>query len=96
MKKKILLFLFIIIASLSFSTKVFAVNITNDVLTYDVRYDITDLNIKDSKITFKGWAFINNTHNFVSYRGGTAIKSQYGNIKNGDQMVMIRALDKKQ
>lgn len=90
MKKKIFLFLFIIITSLSFSTKAFA-----DELTYDVRYDITELNIKDSKITFKGWAFINNTHNFVSYKNGTAIESQYGNIKYGGQRIYIQALDEK-
>ena len=59
----------------------------------DVRYDVTELNIRDSKITFSGWAFIHKTHNFVSYKNGTPIESQNGNITNGDQKIMIRALD---
>lgn len=32
----------------------------------DLRYDITDLTISDNKITFKGWAFIHKTQNFVT------------------------------
>lgn len=32
----------------------------------DLRYDITDLTIRDNKITFKGWAFIHKTQNFVT------------------------------
>lgn len=89
MKKKILLPLFIVIVTIMVPKTIFAAN------DYDVRYDITDLNIRDSIITFKGWAFINNTHNFVSYKNGTAIESQYGNIKDGGQRIYIQALDEK-
>lgn len=32
----------------------------------DLRYEITDVGINDSKITFEGWAFIHRTNNYVS------------------------------
>lgn len=59
----------------------------------DVRYDVTELNIRDSKITFSGWAFIHKTHNFVKYDGGTSIPSQYGEISNGGQTIYIQAIE---
>lgn len=32
----------------------------------DLRYDVTELKINNNKITFKGWAFIHKTQNFVT------------------------------
>lgn len=85
MKKKILLFLFIIIASLSFSTKVKAE--TGRCGT--VRYDVTSLNIRDEKITFTGWAFISCTQNYTDYKGGDSSITKSG----GGQKIKIRAID---
>lgn len=36
----------------------------------EVRYDITDFNINNEKITIKGWAFISCTQNYTEYNGG--------------------------
>ena len=85
MKKKLLLFLFIIIASLSFSTKVKAE--TGRCGT--VRYDVTSLNIRDEKITFTGWAFISCTQNYTDYKGGDSSITKSG----GGQKIKIRAID---
>lgn len=57
MKKKFLLVLIIFFLLLS--------NKVNAAMG-DLRYDVTDLTIIDGKITFKGWAFIHKTHNFVT------------------------------
>lgn len=84
MKKKILLFLFIIIASLSFSVKVKAE--TGE--CGQVRYDITNLSIKDEKITFTGWAFISCTHNYTNYKGSDSNIPKSG----GGQKIKISAI----
>lgn len=54
----------------------------------DLRYEITDVNISSSKITFKGWAFIHRTNNYVTVENtnGEVIK------KDGDQKILIRAV----
>jgi hypothetical protein len=65
MKKKIFLFLFIIITSLSLLENVKAEKGNCGA----VRYDVTNLNIRDEKITFTGWAFINCTQNYKDYKG---------------------------
>lgn len=85
MKKKILLFLFIIIASLSFSTKVKA----EKGECGQVRYDITNLNIKNEEITFTGWAFISCTQNYTDYKGRDSSITKSG----GGQKIKIRAID---
>lgn len=51
----------------------------------DVRYEIIDVNISNSKITFKGWAFIHKTNNF------NTINTDEGQ-KNGDQKILMRAI----
>ena len=42
----------------------------------DARYEITDLNISGTKITFKGWGFIHRTHNFTEVidKNGTRVQ----------------------
>lgn len=62
MKKKIFLFLFIIITSLSLLENVKAEKVIVQ------RHDVTNLNIRDEKITFTGWAFINCTQNYTDYK----------------------------
>lgn len=49
----------------------------------DLRYEVTDVNIKGSKITFEGWAFIHRTNNFITV--GDDIRN------NGDQKVIMEA-----
>ena len=94
MKKKILLFLFIIISFIVIP------NITLAADTFGVvRYDVTNLEIKnDTKITFKGWAFINGTHNFRTYKGdGASTIKHYDeskmDVSQGDQIIAIRAVN---
>lgn len=85
MKKKIFLFLFIIITSLSLLENVKAEKGNCGA----VRYDVTNLNIRDEKITFTGWAFINCTQNYTDYKGkdSSIVKS------GGGQKIKIRAID---
>lgn len=53
----------------------------------DLRYEITEVNVSDSKITFKGWAFIHRTNNFntIEVDGQTI-------LSGGDQKIMMRAV----
>lgn len=53
----------------------------------DLRYEITDINISNSKITFKGWAFIHRTNNFntINYKDGTK-------KTDGGQKVLMQAV----
>lgn len=85
MKKKILLFLFIIISFIIVPNIALAEKGQCGVL----RYDITDLSIRDDKITLKGWAFVTCTHNYRTYSGGD--KAITG---NGEQRIKIRAITK--
>lgn len=85
MKKKIFLFLFIIITSLSLLENVKAEKGNCGV----VRYDVTNLNIRDEKITFTGWAFINCTQNYTDYKGNDSSIVKSG----GGQKIKIRAID---
>lgn len=85
MKKKIFLFLFIIITSLSLLENVKAEK--GDCGA--VRYDVTNLNIRDEKITFTGWAFINCTQNYTNYKGNDSSIVKSG----GGQKIKIRAID---
>lgn len=85
MKKKIFLFLFIIITSLSLLE-----NVKAEKGNYGaVRYDVTNLNIRDEKITFTGWAFINCTQNYTDYKGNDSSIVKSG----GGQKIKIRAID---
>ena len=85
MKKKIFLFLFIIITSLSLLE-----NVKAEKGNYGaVRYDVTNLNIRDEKITFTGWAFINCTQNYTNYKGNDSSIVKSG----GGQKIKIRAID---
>ena len=84
MKKKIFLFLFIIITSLSLLENVKAEKGNCGA----VRYDVTNLNIRDEKITFTGWAFINCTQNYTDYKGNDS-----SIVKSGGQKIKIRAID---
>lgn len=54
-----------------------------------VRYDITDFNINNEKITIKGWAFISCTQNYTEYNGGDSTIKKTG----GGQKIKIRAID---
>lgn len=85
MKKKILLFLFIIISFIIVPNIALAETGQCGVL----RYDITDLSIRDDKITLKGWAFVTCTHNYRTYSGGD--KAITG---SGEQKIKIRAITK--
>ena len=85
MKKKIFLFLFIIITSLSLLENVKAEKGNCGA----VRYDVTNLNIRDEKITFTGWAFINCTQNYTDYKGNDSSIVKSG----GGQKIKIRAID---
>lgn len=85
MKKKIFLFLFIIITSLSLLENVKAEKGNCGA----VRYDVTNLNIRDEKITFTGWAFINCTQNYTNYKGNDSSIVKSG----GGQKIKIRAID---
>lgn len=85
MKKKIFLFLFIIITSLSLLENVKAEKGNCGA----VRYDVTNLNIRDEKITFIGWAFINCTQNYTDYKGNDSSIVKSG----GGQKIKIRAID---
>ena len=85
MKKKIFLFLFIIITSLSLLENVKAEKANCGA----VRYDVTNLNIRDEKITFTGWAFINCTQNYTDYKGNDSSIVKSG----GGQKIKIRAID---
>lgn len=85
MKKKIFLFLFIIIISLSLLENVKAEKGNCGA----VRYDVTNLNIRDEKITFTGWAFINCTQNYTDYKGNDSSIVKSG----GGQKIKIRAID---
>ena len=85
MKKKIILFLFIIITSLSLLENVKAEKGNCGA----VRYDVTNLNIRDEKITFTGWAFINCTQNYTDYKGNDSSIVKSG----GGQKIKIRAID---
>lgn len=85
MKKKILSFLFIIISFIIFPNIALAETGQCGVL----RYDITDLSIRDDKITLKGWAFVTCTHNYRTYSGKD--KTITG---NGEQKIKIRAITK--
>ncbi len=64
----------------------------------DTRYEITDIGISGTKITFKGWAFIHRTHNFtevVDKNGNhVVVENEYGVIDNGDQKILIQAVNK--
>lgn len=51
----------------------------------DVRYEITDVNISNSTITFKGWAFIHKTNNYVNVESA--------GLSNGGQKILMRAVD---
>lgn len=53
----------------------------------DVRYEITDVDLKNSNITFKGWAYIHKTNNYIN------VEDKKGNIiaENGGQKVIIQA-----
>ena len=85
MKKKIFLFLFIIITSLSLLE-----NVKEEKGNCGaVRYDVTNLNIRDEKITFTGWAFINCTQNYTDYKGNDSSIVKSG----GGQKIKIRAID---
>lgn len=55
----------------------------------DVRYEVTDVNISGYEITFKGWAFIHKTNNYIDVEdeNGKVIKDK------GDQKVIIQAYD---
>lgn len=55
----------------------------------DLRYEITDVVLKDTTITFKGWAYIHKTNNFIT------VKSTDGRdiATNGGQKVIIQAYD---
>ena len=55
----------------------------------EVRYDITDFNINNEKITIKGWAFISCTQNYTEYNGGDSTIKKTG----GGQKIKIRAID---
>lgn len=62
----------------------------------DLRYQITDIIITDKKITFKGWAFIHQTHNYVNlFKLDNSGKET--DIKlvdsNGGQKILIVACD---
>ena len=85
MKKKIFIFLFIIITSLSLLENVKAEKGNCGA----VRYDVTNLNIRDEKITFTGWAFINCTQNYTDYKGNDSSIVKSG----GGQKIKIRAID---
>lgn len=85
MKKKIFLFLFIIITSLSLLENVKAEKGNCGA----VRYDVTNLNIRDEKITFTGWAFIKCTQNYTDYKGNDSSIVKSG----GGQKIKIRAID---
>lgn len=85
MKKKIFLFLFIIITPLSLLENVKAEKGNCGA----VRYDVTNLNIRDEKITFTGWAFINCTQNYTDYKGNDSSIVKSG----GGQKIKIRAID---
>lgn len=85
MKKKIFLFLFIIITSLSLLENVKAEKGNCGA----IRYDVTNLNIRDEKLTFTGWAFINCTQNYTDYKGNDSSIVKSG----GGQKIKIRAID---
>lgn len=53
----------------------------------DLRYEVTDVDLRGSKITFKGWAYIHKTNNFVS------VDTKQGAKNNGGQKILIRAVD---
>lgn len=55
----------------------------------DLRYEITDVDIYESTITFKGWAYIHKTNNYVSI-----VDRKTGNVikDNGGQKITISAL----
>lgn len=90
MKKKILSFLFIIISFIIFPNIALAETGQCGVL----RYDITDLSIRDDKITLKGWAFVTCTHNYRNYDGRKGKSDSNITKTGGDQRIKIRAIDK--
>ena len=90
MKKKRLLFLFIIISFIIFPNIALAETGQCGVL----RYDITDLSIRDDKITLKGWAFVTCTHNYRNYDGRKGKSDSNITKTGGDQRIKIRAIDK--
>ena len=53
----------------------------------DLRYEVTDVNISNSNITFKGWAYIHKTNNYIN------VENSEGKIvkENGDQKIIIQA-----
>ena len=69
----------------------------------ELRYEITDFSLNGSEITFKGWAFIHQTNNYVKVK-----KLEYDNASvkglaketseilkdDGGQEIKIRAIDK--
>ena len=58
----------------------------------DLRYQITDVIITEDKITFKGWAFIHQTHNFVKlYKLNNTIETNEVFADNGGQRIIIIA-----
>ena len=54
----------------------------------DLRYEITDVEVNGSNITFKGWAFIHRTNNFVTVKSGSKVVAD-----NGGQMILMQAVD---
>lgn len=63
----------------------------------DLRYEITDVNISGSNITFKGWAFIHKTNNFntvvdsdgIVYYGGQKIRMRAINEDTGQEIAIV-------
>lgn len=62
----------------------------------DLRYQITDVIITEDKITFKGWAFIHQTHNYVNlYEVKNKIETNKLMATGGGQKILISACDDK-
>lgn len=89
MKRKIFLFLFIVISFITIPNIALAETGECGV----VRYDITGLSIKDDKITLKGWAFVTCTHNYRTYEGRNNQKDPNINETGGDQKIKMRAIN---
>ena len=89
MKKIISIILTIIITSISFTQIAYA-----DESFGTIRYDVTDLNVEGTNITFKGWAFIRRTHNFSTTKNDIPVIWQNSNLKNsaGEQKIAMRAV----
>lgn len=67
----------------------------------ELRYEITKFSLKDTKITFEGWAFIHQTNNYdtiykLNYNNSTgyAYETKEVLLRNGEQKIKISAINK--